>query len=128
MARRAFVTGPNGDGMIDLNSLVDLPDGVVLTEAREINTAGQVIAHPASPRIPARKIYVIMVARLGLMALIARRKALAGPGTLQGLLDAPIPPAPSRPRPPASRPVVFNLPDARSTPYRSSASASPWSR
>ncbi|PTR16036.1 putative HAF family extracellular repeat protein [Nitrosospira sp. Nsp2] len=72
----AFVTGPNGDGMTDLNSLVDLPDGVVLTEAREINNAGQVIAYPASPQIPEPKIYVMIIAGLGLIALIERRKRL----------------------------------------------------
>ena len=32
-ARHAFITGPNGVGMTDLNSLVSQPGGVVLTEA-----------------------------------------------------------------------------------------------
>ena len=40
----AFVTGPNGIGMRDLNSLVGVPAGVVLVEAIGINNAGQVIA------------------------------------------------------------------------------------
>ena len=45
----AFITGLHGNGMTDLNSLVDLPEGVVLTEAMGINNVGQVIAIGVSP-------------------------------------------------------------------------------
>ena len=38
----AFITGPNGAGMMDLNLLVDLPEGIILTNARDINNNGQV--------------------------------------------------------------------------------------
>ena len=40
----AFITGPDGEGMMDLNSVVNLPRGVILTEATDINNVGQVIA------------------------------------------------------------------------------------
>lgn len=40
----AFVTGLNGSGMYDLNSLVTLPAGVGLSEANGINELGQIIA------------------------------------------------------------------------------------
>ena len=30
----AFITGPDGAGMMDLNSLVDLPGGVILNSHR----------------------------------------------------------------------------------------------
>jgi len=40
----AFVTGPDGLGMTDLNSLVSLPVGVYLDNARGINDSGQIIA------------------------------------------------------------------------------------
>ncbi len=43
-ARHAFITGPNGVGMTDLNSLLESPAGIVLTEAADINNVGQVIA------------------------------------------------------------------------------------
>ncbi|SEO37768.1 probable extracellular repeat, HAF family [Nitrosospira multiformis] len=39
-AQHAFITGPDGAGVMDLSSLVDLPGGVILTEARGINNAG----------------------------------------------------------------------------------------
>ncbi|HKX53165.1 MAG TPA: HAF repeat-containing protein, partial [Nitrosospira sp.] len=38
----AFITGPDGEGMADLNSLVDLPQGVVLIHSRDINNSGAV--------------------------------------------------------------------------------------
>jgi probable HAF family extracellular repeat protein len=34
---RAFVTGLNGMGMMDLNLLVDLPDEFILTDAIDVN-------------------------------------------------------------------------------------------
>lgn len=49
-AYHAFVTGAGGAGMADLNSLIDLPDGVVLTEATDINKMGQVIAIGVIPQ------------------------------------------------------------------------------
>ena len=49
-AQHAFITGPNGVGMTDLNSLVSLPGGVFLTEATGINNHGQVAAIGIHPR------------------------------------------------------------------------------
>nr|WP_254772564.1 hypothetical protein [Nitrosospira multiformis] len=39
----AFVS-LDGEGMVDLNSLIDLPDGVILIRATGINNNGQVTA------------------------------------------------------------------------------------
>ena len=50
--QHAFITGPNGVGMTDLNSLVSLPGGTVLTDAQGINNLGQVVSmlYPRYPR------------------------------------------------------------------------------
>ena len=69
----AFITGPNGVGMTDLNSLVSLPAGVVLTEAYGINNLGQVAVKGA---IPEPESYALMLAGLGLIGFMARRKKL----------------------------------------------------
>ena len=50
VARHVFSSGPNGTGMIDLNSLVDLPDGVFLSHVMDINNEGQVIVYATSFR------------------------------------------------------------------------------
>jgi probable HAF family extracellular repeat protein len=67
----AFITGANGEGMIDLNSLVDLPDGVILKDALDINNAGQVIA---IGMIPEPESYAMFLAGLALMGFMVRRK------------------------------------------------------
>ena len=69
---RAFITGPDGEGMADLNSLVDLPQGVVLIHSRDINNSGQVIA--IATTIPEPEAYALLLAGLGLVGFIARRK------------------------------------------------------
>ena len=66
----AFITGPNGEGIIDLNSLFSLPHGIVLSEARDINNAGQIIAMG----IPEPESYAMFLAGLGLIGLMARRR------------------------------------------------------
>ncbi|SFH42909.1 PEP-CTERM protein-sorting domain-containing protein [Nitrosospira sp. Nsp14] len=68
---RAFIAGPDGYGMTDLNSVVNLPDGVVLTEATGINNLGQVIAIGV---IPEPESYILFLAGLGLIGFMARRK------------------------------------------------------
>jgi probable HAF family extracellular repeat protein len=72
----AFVTGPNGTGMMDLNSmpLVGLPAGVVLQSANGINNAGQVIA----TAIPEPEVYALFLSGLALVGFIARRKKMGG--------------------------------------------------
>ena len=70
----AFITGPNGVGMTDLNSLVSLPGGV-LTDATEINNLGQVAATSFSV-IPEPQTYALMLAGLGLVGFIARRRVV----------------------------------------------------
>ncbi|SFN74034.1 PEP-CTERM protein-sorting domain-containing protein [Nitrosospira briensis] len=66
--RHAFITGVNGEGMTDLSSLVDLPQGVVLTEAIDINNNGQVIARASI--VPEPETYALMLAGLGLLGLL----------------------------------------------------------
>jgi probable HAF family extracellular repeat protein len=70
-SQHAFITGPNGEGMTDLNSLVSLPAGAVLTGARGINNLGQVVAV-----VPEPATYALMLAGLGLVGFMARRKKL----------------------------------------------------
>ena len=66
----AFITGPHGVGITDLNSLIDLPEGVILTDARDINDSGQVIANA----IPEPQAYVMLLAGLGIVAFMAHGK------------------------------------------------------
>jgi probable HAF family extracellular repeat protein len=68
----AFITGPDGMDMADLNSLVDLPHRVILTHATDINNAGQVIAIG----VPEPKTYALMLAGLCLIGFMARRKKM----------------------------------------------------
>lgn len=67
---RAFITGPEGEGMTDLNSPVHLSEGDVLTAAMGINNEGQVIVLA----IPEPEIYALMLAGLGLIGFMVRRK------------------------------------------------------
>jgi uncharacterized membrane protein len=46
----AFITGPNGVVLFDLNSIANVPTGVVLTHAYDINNNGQVIAIGIVPK------------------------------------------------------------------------------
>ena len=71
----AFITGPDGMGMRDLNSLVDVPGGLVLVGATGINNAGQVIAIGL---VPEPQSYVLLLAGLALIGFIARRKKMGG--------------------------------------------------
>jgi hypothetical protein len=66
---RAFITGPNGEGITDLNTVVDLPAGIVLTHAVNINNAGQVIALA----IPEPESYAMFLAGLSLVGFMTRR-------------------------------------------------------
>jgi hypothetical protein len=63
--------------MTDLNSLIDLPDGVVLTLAMGINNNGQMIAIGL---IPEPETFALMLAGLGLIGFMARRKKAKNPG------------------------------------------------
>lgn len=71
----AFIIGPNGAGMMDLNSLVDVPRGVILTQATGINNAGQVVAYAT---IPEPKTYALFLAGLAFVGFIERRKKMRG--------------------------------------------------
>ena len=67
----AFVTGPDGMGMTDLNSLIDLPEGVTLTSAIDINNAGQIIA---TAMIPEPESYALFLTGLVLIGWVAWRR------------------------------------------------------
>ena len=69
----AFITGAHGAGMIDLNSLVELPNGVHLSRALDMNNAGQVIAVGA---VPEPEIFVLLISGMALIGFAARRKKM----------------------------------------------------
>jgi hypothetical protein len=58
-------------GMMKLNSLIDLPQGVILMRAMDINNKGQVTAWGL---IPEPETYALMVPRLGMVGFAARRE------------------------------------------------------
>ncbi|WON73956.1 PEP-CTERM sorting domain-containing protein [Nitrosospira sp. Is2] len=58
--------------MTDLNWLVSVPEGVLLTQALGINNAGQVIA--IAQVIPEPNSYAMLMAGVGLIGWMARRK------------------------------------------------------
>ena len=68
--RHSFITGPNGVGMTDLNSLVDLPSRIVRGSV-DINNVGQVII---VADIPEPETYALMLAGLGLIGFAAWRQ------------------------------------------------------
>jgi probable HAF family extracellular repeat protein len=70
----AFVTGPNGTGMTDINSLVNVPGGYFLTDAYDINNSGQILALGVIDVIPEPKVYALMLVGLVLVAFVAQRK------------------------------------------------------
>jgi probable HAF family extracellular repeat protein len=73
----AFITGPNGVGMTDLNSLAHLPDGGFLYRATGINNSGQIIAISI---IPEPATYALMLAGLGLTGfMVPRRRWVRSP-------------------------------------------------
>lgn len=78
IASHAFITGPDGLGMTDLNSLVSLPEGVILMEAVDINDARQVLAIAL---IPEPEIYGMLLAGLNLIGLISRREKMLSRAT-----------------------------------------------
>lgn len=59
--------------MTDLNSLVDLPQGTVLVQAMDINNRGQVIVIAS---IPEPEAYALLLAGLGWVGFMARRKKM----------------------------------------------------
>lgn len=82
--QHAFVSGTNGIGMYDLNSLVSLPGGDYFTTATGVNNSGQVIANtnqgyaylltPVAVPTPEASTFAMMLAGLGMVGVIAGRK------------------------------------------------------
>lgn len=69
--RHAFITSLDGTGMTDLNSLVELPDGLILQNAVVINNQGQILAHA----IPEPEIYALLLVGLSLVGFLVRQKS-----------------------------------------------------
>ena len=64
--------------MTDLNSLVHLPGGLVMTDAVAINNSGQVlVSAEILPAIPETESYALMLAGLVLTGVIVRHKQKA---------------------------------------------------
>ena len=61
--------------MTDLNLLANVPAGIILTEAVDINNLGQVIAIGT---IPEPEIYALFLAGLALVGFVVRRKKMGG--------------------------------------------------
>jgi probable HAF family extracellular repeat protein len=82
-AHHAFVTGADGLGMVDLNSMVTLSNGTFLAEARAINDLGQILANGSDGRayllspIPEPQTHAMLLAGLGLMGFMARKRRAA---------------------------------------------------
>jgi probable HAF family extracellular repeat protein len=73
-ARHAFITGPDGVSMTDLNSLVSVPGGAALASATGINNLGQVTV---TAIIPEPETYVMLLAGLSLLGFIGRNRKTA---------------------------------------------------
>ena len=68
----AFVTGANGIGIADLNSLVSLPGSLESYQNIRINNHGQIILNA----VPELETYAMLLAGLGLVSFMARRRNL----------------------------------------------------
>jgi probable HAF family extracellular repeat protein len=75
-ALHAFIAGPYGAGMTDLNSLVEPAGTALMSEAVDIDNVGQIIAlgFPI-PAIPELQFYALMLACLILLGFMAPRKS-----------------------------------------------------
>ena len=73
-ANDSFITAPDGVGVTDLNSLFDLPEGVILYRAIDINNNGQVIA----TGIPAPETYAVTARNMFFTARYAKFPLLHG--------------------------------------------------
>jgi uncharacterized membrane protein len=89
LAGKAFLTGLDGQGMTDLNSLVTLPEGARLTIAKAINEAGMVLASdenlgksylliPTVP-VPEAQTSALMGIGLAAVAIASRRRSKKTP-------------------------------------------------
>jgi len=81
--KHAFITGPDGDGITDLNSLITLENGIFFSDATGINDSGQIIANASDGQayllspVPEPETYAMLLAGLGLMGFMGRRKKIA---------------------------------------------------
>ena len=77
LPQRTFITGPDGVGMTDLASLVDLPTGFIYFHATAINNQGQLAAVGGLQVIPEPETYAMLLLGLWLIGFFARRRATA---------------------------------------------------
>ena len=73
-ARLIALSGPNGAGITDLASVVNPPTGFAYSVASGINNHGQVAA---IGMIPEPETYAMLLAGLGLLGFVARRRKTA---------------------------------------------------
>lgn len=68
---RAYITGPNGTNLTDLNTLISLPDGQHISRVYDINNHGQILVSTA---IPEPHIYAFMLVGLSIIGLLTYRR------------------------------------------------------
>lgn len=82
-ATHAFITGANGSGMTDLNSMVALANGAYPTVANGINDSGQILASgtdghsyllTVTAPVPEPETYAMLLAGLGVIGVVSRRR------------------------------------------------------
>lgn len=79
--KHAFITGPDGEGMKDLNDLVKLENGTFFSDAQGINDHGQIIANATNgfayllTPVPEPETYAMLLAGLGLISFMVRRRS-----------------------------------------------------
>jgi probable HAF family extracellular repeat protein len=79
--KHAFITGPDGEGVRDLNDLVKLENGTFFTDAQGINDHGQIIANASDgfayllTPVPEPETYAMLLAGLGLISFMVRRRS-----------------------------------------------------
>jgi len=82
-AGHAFITGANGQGMVDMNSLVSLGDGLYLNDVWGLNDAGQVLVSDQNgfgyllTPVPEAASSAMLLAGLLMLGLLARQRRQA---------------------------------------------------
>ena len=90
----AFITGANGQGMFDLNRLVDMPAGVYLTDATAINDNGQIAAMGSDfhvylvSGVPEPSAAILLTAAAGVLWLRWRHARGAAPDRCSGMRES----------------------------------------
>jgi probable HAF family extracellular repeat protein len=72
----AFITGPDGAGMTDLGSVVNLPTNTDF-HATAINNHGQLAVEGRAVVVPEPEMYAMLLSGLGLIGFLARGRVTA---------------------------------------------------